>query len=118
MDADQLEPACAYVLEAMRDVRRGDDDVAGIAARRPAADCELGLAAPDDPCLGIGMDVQHRALAGLGVDQEERDRAAELLALEAQRTVAGALLILGPKNVEHRCLPVRCESELSSREDI
>lgn len=85
MDAKHLQPVISDILEAVRDVRVHDEDVAGAGRKPCAVDVELGPSRPDDPGFGIGVDMKVRPLAGVVVDDEEGSRSAIVVALEPYR---------------------------------
>jgi hypothetical protein len=88
MDADHLEPPRADVAEPVGGPGRGHDDVAGSRLQLLAVDAEERPTGPDDPGLRVRVAVQRRALAGIEVDQEERDFGTVRPALEPDGAAA------------------------------
>lgn len=87
MDADDLEAPRAEVPEAVWSIGLDDDDVAwpGLDLFLIGRDeCSAGA---NNPGLRIGVQVQARALAGLVVDEQERDPGSVCLALELDSPV-------------------------------
>jgi hypothetical protein len=85
VDADDVQPLAADILELVWCVRRHDDDVAGAGLELVAVGGEPRPPAADDPRLGVRMPVEVGPLAGLVVHEEERDARAVFLALERDR---------------------------------
>jgi hypothetical protein len=85
VDADDLQPLAADVLELVGCVRGHHDDVAGASLELVAVGGEPRRAAADDPRLRVGVTVEAGALAGLVVHEEEGDARAVFLALERDR---------------------------------
>ena len=82
MDADELRAAGAVVGELVRHAGRHDHDVARTGGEAFVSGLEAEGPFDDDPGLVVGVAVQPRAVAGLAVVEDQRDRGAVLLTLE------------------------------------
>src|SRR5919108_6596572 len=108
MDADDLEPLRARVLELVRRVRPDDEDVARAGHNLLPVGREPRRSGPDDPRLGIGVPVQVGACTGLVVHQEEGDAGAMLPAFEPKRPAwAPRDLAVADDSVHHRACIMR-----------
>src|SRR6266545_761204 len=101
VDADDVEPTRAHVLELVRRLWAYDRDVAGTRLDVFAVRGGPRPSTADDPGFGIGMPVQVRPLTRFVVDQEERDARAMGLPFERHRAARAALLLARSNDLVH-----------------
>jgi hypothetical protein len=101
VDADDVEPIRAHVLELVGSLWAHDRDVARTRLDVLTVRGDPRLSAADDPGLGIGMLVQVRPLTGLVVDEEERASRPVWLAFEGQGASWAALLFAPSNDLLH-----------------
>src|ERR671918_2839607 len=106
MNADDVEPLAADVLELVRGLRADDEDVAGAGLELFAVGGDSGLAGSHDPGLRVRVPVQIGPGARLVVDEEERDARPVRLALERERAPWAALDLSCSDDVEHGASPL------------
>ena len=92
VDADELRAAGAVVGELVRHAGRHDHDVARTGGEALVSGLEAEGSLDDDPGLVVGVTVQPRAVAGLAVVEDQRDRGAVLLTLRLPPGRAPALM--------------------------
>src|SRR5918992_249971 len=118
MNADDVEPFAAHVLERVRHVGTDDDDVTGAGVNGLIAGGEARLAGPDDPRLRIGMLVQLGSRPGLVVDEKERHAGTIGVAFERDCAPGAGLQLTGANNSVHgRLLLVGWSRSHDSRKD-